>query len=43
MRPIADDGFTPGDEVDELQWLSPEDAADQLSYERDLVLLERLP
>jgi 8-oxo-dGTP pyrophosphatase MutT (NUDIX family) len=43
MRPIADDGFTPGHEVDELRWLSPDEAAEQLSYERDLELLERLP
>jgi 8-oxo-dGTP diphosphatase len=42
MRTVADDGFTPGYEVDELRWLPPEEAAEQLSYERDLVLLERL-
>lgn len=42
MRPIADDGFTPGYEVDELRWLPPDEAAELLSYERDLVLLEGL-
>lgn len=40
MRPVADDGFTPGYEVDELLWLPPSEAAEKLSYERDLVLLE---
>jgi len=42
MSLLADDGFTPNDEVDELLWLPPDEAADRLSYERDLVLLERL-
>ena len=42
MRPVADDGFTPGYEVDELLWLTPEEAAERLSYGRDLVLLEGL-
>lgn len=40
MRPVADDGFTPGYEVDKLLWLPPSEAAEKLSYERDLVLLE---
>jgi 8-oxo-dGTP diphosphatase len=39
MRPVADDGFTPNDEVDELRWLSPHEAAALLTYERDLVLI----
>ncbi|HEY2544085.1 MAG TPA: NUDIX hydrolase [Gaiellaceae bacterium] len=39
MRPIADDGFTPNEEVDELRWLAPADAPALLTYERDRVLL----
>jgi 8-oxo-dGTP pyrophosphatase MutT (NUDIX family) len=31
--------FTPNDEVDELRWASPDDAASLLSYERDAGLL----
>lgn len=42
MRPVADDGFAPGYEVDELLWLTADEAAERLSYERDLVLLESL-
>jgi 8-oxo-dGTP diphosphatase len=42
MTPVGDDGFTPNDEVDELRWLSPHDAALLLTYGRDLPLLERL-
>jgi 8-oxo-dGTP diphosphatase len=40
MEPLADDGFTPGREIDELRWLAPADAAAVLSYERDLALLD---
>lgn len=39
MRPIADDGFAPNDEVDELRWLEPDAAADLLSYPLDRALL----
>jgi 8-oxo-dGTP diphosphatase len=39
MRVIADQGFEPDDEVDELRWLTPADAAQLLSYGRDLALL----
>jgi 8-oxo-dGTP diphosphatase len=39
MRIVADHGFEPNDEVDELRWLAPADAARLLSYERDLALL----
>jgi 8-oxo-dGTP diphosphatase len=39
MRPVADDGFTPNEEVDELRWLSPDEATALLTYERDLVLI----
>jgi 8-oxo-dGTP diphosphatase len=35
-----DDGFEPNDEVDELRWVSPADAARLLSYERDVALLD---
>ena len=30
-----DPGFEPNDEVDELRWLSPEDAVSLLTYDRD--------
>jgi 8-oxo-dGTP diphosphatase len=40
MHPIADDGFTPNEEVDELRWVSPQEAARLLTYDRDVVLLE---
>jgi 8-oxo-dGTP diphosphatase len=39
MRPLADDGFTPNDEVDELLWVDPAAAAELLTYERDRALL----
>lgn len=39
MHPVADDGFTPNEEVDELRWLDADDAAALLTYERDRVLL----
>jgi 8-oxo-dGTP diphosphatase len=34
--------FTPTDEVDEIRWLTPEEAAELLSYDRDLVLLDAI-
>ena len=34
--------FEPNDEVDGVRWLSPGEAADQLTYDRDRRLLERL-
>lgn len=40
MHPVADDGFRPNDEIDELRWSAPDDARRLLSYDRDLVLLE---
>jgi 8-oxo-dGTP diphosphatase len=40
MLPVGDDGFTPNVEIDELRWVSPRDAADLLTYDRDLALLE---
>ena len=41
MRPEAGE-FEPSDEVDEIAWLSPEDAVARLSYARDRELLESL-
>jgi 8-oxo-dGTP diphosphatase len=41
MRPITGE-FEPNDEVDELRWLSPEDAAQLLSYEHDRELVQGL-
>jgi len=39
MHPLADDGFTPNDEVDELRWLDPAAARSLLTYDRDRVLI----
>jgi 8-oxo-dGTP diphosphatase len=39
----AGGAFTPTEEVDEVRWLAPADAAGLLSYERDLTLLGALP
>jgi 8-oxo-dGTP diphosphatase len=39
MRAIADDGFMPNDEVDELRWVDPATAKSLLTYDRDRVLL----
>ena len=41
MEPLQGD-FTPNDEVDEVRWTEPANAATLLSYERDLALLETL-
>ena len=38
MRPI-DGRFSPNDEVDEVRWMRPEDAAGRLSYDRDIPVL----
>ena len=35
MEVESDPGFEPNDEVDELRWLSPSDASDLLTYDRD--------
>ena len=40
MRVVEDLGFTPSDEVDELRWDTPEEAARMLSYEPDRALVE---
>jgi 8-oxo-dGTP pyrophosphatase MutT (NUDIX family) len=39
MRQLADDGFTPNDEVDELRWVDRDTAAELLTYPRDRALL----
>ena len=39
MEPVAGE-FAPTNEVDEIRWLSPEEAAELLSYDRDRVLLD---
>ena len=41
MRPLAGE-FEPQDEVDEIRWEAPDDAADLLTWSRDLPLLEGL-
>ena len=40
MSVVEDPGFEPNDEVDELRWLSPADAAALLTYDRDKGVLE---
>jgi 8-oxo-dGTP diphosphatase len=40
-RAVKDNGFTPDDEVDELRWVSPAQAAEMLSYVHDLDVLQR--
>ncbi|UGS36841.1 hypothetical protein DSM104329_03252 [Capillimicrobium parvum] len=39
MTPVGQDEFAPNDEVDEIAWLTPEEAIERLSYphDRDLV------
>jgi len=39
MRLVGDHGFTPNDEIDELRWAAPSEAAALLSYRRDVDLL----
>jgi 8-oxo-dGTP diphosphatase len=41
MRPESGE-FEPTDEVDEIAWLSPEEAAGRLSYDRDRKVLDSL-
>jgi 8-oxo-dGTP diphosphatase len=41
MRALAGD-FAPHDEVDEIRWVTPDAAAELLSWSRDLALLESL-
>ncbi len=42
MEPVQDTGFVPNDEVDELRWVTPDDAAELLSYEHDRRLVEEV-
>jgi 8-oxo-dGTP pyrophosphatase MutT (NUDIX family) len=42
MDPVADDGFAPNDEVDEVRWVSPAEAAQLLTYGRDHALLAEI-
>ncbi len=42
MDVVADDGFTLNDEVDELRWLPPAEAAALLSYPHDAELIEEV-
>jgi 8-oxo-dGTP pyrophosphatase MutT (NUDIX family) len=42
MDPVADDGFSPNDEIDDIRWTSREAAARVLTYARDLTLLEHI-
>jgi 8-oxo-dGTP diphosphatase len=42
MRPVEDTGLTPDDEVDELRWVTPGEAADLLSYPHDRALVDGL-
>ena len=39
MEPEADTPFEPNDEVDEMRWLTPEEAAGALSYPHDIELV----
>ena len=41
MRPLRGE-FEPGEEADELRWLSPAEADELLSYEHDRELVRRL-
>ena len=41
MRPVTGE-FTPRDEVDEIRWAPPDEAAEVLTHERDVELLSRL-
>ena len=42
MTVVEDPGFEPNDEVDELRWMDPGDAAGLVSYEHDKSLLSGL-
>lgn len=42
MAVVEDPGFEPNDEVDELRWLTPDAAADLLTYSRDSKLVKTL-
>jgi 8-oxo-dGTP diphosphatase len=42
MDPVGGDEFSPGDEVDEMRWVAPADAADLLTYPHDAELARTL-
>jgi 8-oxo-dGTP diphosphatase len=42
MRPLRG-AFEATDEIDEVRWTEPSNAADLLSYDRDLALLDAVP
>jgi 8-oxo-dGTP diphosphatase len=42
MEPTEETGFTPNDEVDELRWVTPDEARELLSYGRDRDLVDQL-
>jgi 8-oxo-dGTP diphosphatase len=42
MQPVAGD-FSPTPEVDEAIWVTPDDAEERLSYDRDVEILRSLP
>lgn len=42
MEPLTDDGFAPNDEIDEVRWVAPAEAAQLLTYGRDHVLLAEI-
>jgi 8-oxo-dGTP diphosphatase len=42
MDPVGGEAFEPGDEVDELRWVAPADAADLLTYPHDAELARTL-
>ena len=42
MEVEDDPGFAPNDEVDELRWMAPAEAARLLTYAHDRALVERL-
>jgi 8-oxo-dGTP diphosphatase len=42
MAPVADHPFDPNDEVDELRWVAPAEAAELLSYAHDVALAREL-
>ena len=42
MEPVQGE-FVPNDEVDEVRWAAPAEAATLLSYGRDLALLAAVP
>src|SRR5215203_5842910 len=35
MEPVSDTRFVPNEETDELRWVTPEEALELLSYDRD--------